>query len=301
MYRYLWEREQPTTARLFFDFGLSLDVDREDDICNTAVRLLGHIALDMAQPKAALVAYNETLSARLKLVPSDDPAIADVYDSIACAHTETGDTTQAYKYLDKAIAIHEAKDPSRMARTDAILAMTHLRAGSADQALTAIKDCWRLQNKTEDQLEESRYPKHSGDIMLLSRIRYAQGDKSSALELASKAITIRKGMLGDKGPRVADSMYHVARILADEGKPTSAAKLLREIIEMGQGLIEMKGHLARALWNLANLEADSGGDPDDVLRLRSEACKTRACIEGRESEDVDTDEDFAKLVCFMLW
>lgn len=299
-YSYLWEREQPTTARSFFDFGLSLDVDREDDICNPAVRLLGHIALDMAQPKAALDAYNETLAARLKLVPPDDPAIADVYDSIACALTEMADTVQACDYLERAVAIHKTKDPSRMARTDAILAMTYLRAGSADRALMAIRDCWRLQSMTEDQLEKSRYPKHSGDIVLLSRIRYAQGYRDSALELASKSITIRKGMLGDKGPRVADSMYLVAKMLVDEEKVASAVKLLREIIEMCQGLIEMRGHLARALWTLAKLEAETG-NPDDVQRLRREACDTRDSIEGRETEDVDTDRDFARLVGYMLW
>ena len=287
-------------ARSFFDFGLSLDVDREDETCNPAVRLLGHIALDMAQPRAALDAYNETLAARLKLVPSDDPAIADVYDSIACALTEMGDTGQAFKTLKKAVEIHKANNPDRMARTDAILAMTYLRAGSPDQALEAIKDCWRLQNMTEHQLEKSRYPKHSGDIVLLSRIRYAQGDHESALELASKSITIRKGILGAKGPRVADSMFLVAKMLADEGKIASALKLLREIVEMSQGMVEMKGHRARALWTLARLESESG-DAEDVDKLKQEARLTRDGIEGRETEDVDTDEDIAKLVGYMLW
>ena len=299
-YSYLWEREQPTMARSFFDYGLSLDVDREDETCNSAVRLLGHIALDVAQPKAALRAYNETLSARLKLVPSDDPAIADVYDSIACALTEIGETGQAFKTLDKAVEIHKAKNPDRMARTDAILAMTYLRARSPDRALEAIKDCWRLQDMTEDQLEKSRYPKHSGDIVLLSRIRYAQGDRESALELASKSITIRNGIFGAKGPRVADSMFLVAKMLADEGKTASAMRLLRDIVEMSQGMVEMRGHRARAMWTLARLESEYG-DADEVEKLRQEARDIRNGIELRETEDVDTDEDFAKLVGYMLW
>ena len=112
---------------MFFDFGLSLDVNCKDENCNPAVRLLGHIARDMAQPKAALDAYNETLAARLKLVPSDNPAIADVYDSIACTLTQKEDTGQAFKTLDKAVEIHKAKNPDRMASADAILAMTYLR------------------------------------------------------------------------------------------------------------------------------------------------------------------------------
>lgn len=275
-------------------------MDRGDELCNPAVRLLGHVALDVAQPKAALEAYNETLAARLKLVSAHDPVIGHVYDSIACALTEIGDKIQAFAILGKAVAIHNANDPSRMARTNAILAMTHLRAGNAEQALKAIQDCWRLQGMTEDQLEKSRYPKHSGDIVLLSRIRYMQGDRESALELASKLIIMRKGMFGAKGPRVADSMYLVAKMLADGNKVASATKLLRDIIEMSQGLIEMRGHRARALWTLARWETDTT-NPDGIQKLQQEARETRDSIEGRESEDVDTDEDFAKLVGYMLW
>lgn len=300
LYSYLWEIEQPTTAQSFLDFGLSLGVDRSDELCNPAVRFLGHVALDVAQPKAALEAYNETLAARLKLVPAHDPTIANVYDSVACALTEMGDVVQAFVTLDKAVAIHNANDPSRMARTDAILAMTHLRAGDAEQALKAIQHCWRLQGMTEDKLEKSRYPKHSGDIVLLSRIRYMQGDRESALELASKSITMRMGMFGAKGPRVADSMYLVAKMLADGDKVASATKLLRDIIEMSQGLIEMRGHRARALWTLARLETGTAS-PDEIQKLQQEARETRDIIERRETEDVDTDEDFAKLVGYMLW
>lgn len=186
----------------------------------------------MAQPKAALEAYNETLASRLKLVEPDDPAIADVYDSIACSYTEMDNTPKALEILNKAREIREAKDSSRMARTLAIFAMTYLRAKMPAKALTALKDCWRLQNLTEEQIAQSKYPKHSGDIVLLSRIHCVQGNSASALQLASKSITIRKGILGDKGPRVADSMYIVAKMLRAEQKEASAAKLLREIVDM---------------------------------------------------------------------
>ena len=275
-------------------------MDRGDELCNPAVRLLGHVALDLAQPKAALEAYNETLAARLKLVPANDPVIANVYDSIACALTEMGDEGQAFAILDKAVAIHNANDPSRMARTNAIIAMTHLRAGNAEQALKAIQDCWRLQDMSEEKLETSRYPKHSGDMVLLSRIRYMSGDRNSALELASKSITMRKNMFGSRGARVADSMYLVAKMLADDQKTASATKLLREIVEMSQGLIEMRGQRARALWTLARWEAETSNS-HEILKLQQEAREIRDTIEGRETEDVDTDEDFAKLVGYMLW
>ncbi|KAI9841861.1 MAG: hypothetical protein M1837_000331 [Sclerophora amabilis] len=297
---YLWERDQPSAAQSFFTFGLSLDVDREGPICNPAVRLLGHIALDMAQPRTALAAYNEALAARLKLVGPDDPIIADLYDSIACSYTEMDNTTKAFEYLDKASRIHHAKDPQKMGRTNAIFAMTFLRAGKPDQALGALKDCWRLQDLTEEEVALSNYPKHSGDIVLLSRIQAAQGHRESALELASKSITIRQGILGNKGPRVADSMYLVASMLRDDRKEASAAKMLREIVDMSQGMVDMEGHLARALWTLAGVEEEIG-NRDEAEALRSKAREAREKIKGRETEDEDTNEGFSKLVGYMLW
>ena len=298
-FRYLWEREQPTSARSFLEFGLSLEVDREGPICNPAVRLLGHIALDLAQPRAALEAYKETLAARLKLVDENDPAIADVYDSIACSYTEINDVPNAYACLDKAVKIHEANDPDRMARTLFILSMTHLRAKDPDKALKSLRECWKQQNLTEEQVAVSRYPKHSGDIVLLSRIEYAKGSRGKALELASRTITMRKGILGNKGPRVADSIYLVAKMLRESQKDALATRLLREIIEMSSGMVEMKGHLARALWTLSTMEAGFD-NRDEAVKLAEKAREVRGNIVGRETLDEDTDEAFNKLVPWLL-
>ncbi|KAJ5943337.1 Tetratricopeptide-like helical [Penicillium verrucosum] len=90
--------------------------------------------------------------------------------------------------------------------------MTYLRAEQPGEALEALKKCWQLQNLTEEQIIDSKYPKHSGDIVLLARIKYAQGLKPEAQQLASMTISIRRGLFGDKGPRVADSMFLVARM-----------------------------------------------------------------------------------------
>lgn len=311
---YLWEREEAAAAWRFFDFGLSLDVDREGPICNPAIRLLGHIALDMARPEDALEAYFETLTLRLKLAEADSPAIADVYDSIACSYTELGNTEKAFEYLDKSVKIHEAHDPQCMARTSAVMAMTYLRAGKPDQALEALTHCWQLQGKTESQIARSKYPKHSGDIVLLSRIQYAQGKKESAIELASKSITIRRGILGERGPRVADSMYLVAGMLRAEGKQTLATKLLGEIVEASQGLVEMEGHLARALWSLGGLEEELGNFAEArALKTRAQEVRCRILRsseqdeedssedKGQEFEVVEVDEEFQRLVGYMLW
>jgi tetratricopeptide (TPR) repeat protein len=223
-----------------------------------------------------------------------------VFDSIACSYTEQGNVSDALEYLSKSSDIHRAHNPHHMARTQAIYAMTYLRAERPDEAMEALETCWRLQNLTEEQITQSRYPKHSGDIVLLSKIKYAQGLREEAQQLASRTISIRKGLFGDKGPRVADSMFIVARMLEADGEDVIAAKLLRTVVEISRGLSEMHGHLARSLWFLAEVESKMGNN-NLADQLKAEAVNERDLIDGREAAEEDTDESFMNLVGWMLW
>ncbi|KAK0702012.1 tpr repeat-containing protein [Lasiosphaeria miniovina] len=317
---YLWEKELPSQALSFFEFGLRIDDGLSGSIAAQAHRLLGHISLDLSQPRAGLAAYEQALALREKLEAPESPPIADVCDSIACAYTEAGNVESAFSYLERATAIHNAYDPSKMSRTLAIRAMTCLRASQAEEALDAIRACWGLQKMTQEQIEASRYPKHSGDIMLLARIYRLQGKKAEARELASRTITMRRGVYGEKGgPRVADSLFTVARMLHEEGEPTLAARLLREVMEISGDAPSMRTHLARALWFLAGIEDDitkvskelregSGTTQNSTEEkltgpedMRERAKAVRNSIEDREWADEDSDEGFMRLVSWMLW
>lgn len=300
--RYLWEKEQPALAKSFFEFGLSIDEGVSGPVAAQAHRLLGHVFLDLGQPHAALAAYKKTLELREKLNGVGSPPVADVCDSVACSYTEVGDVEQAFEYLEKATAIHNAHDPSKVMRTLSIRAMTCLRAGQPEDALAAIRECWRLQGMTQKEIETSSYPKHSGDIMLLARIFWHQGNKVEAQELVSRTVAMRRGTFGENGgPRVADSLFTLARILEDVGELVLAAKLFRQAIEMSGDAPGMKPHKARAFWFSANVEAKIGGEEAKVAELRENARAVRQTIEGREWPDDDTDDAFMKLVSWMLW
>lgn len=283
----------------FFEYGLSLGVNRTSLACNQALRLLGHNALDMAQPARALLVYTECLESRRKLVDSSDPTIANVLDSVACAQVELNNMPKAFEALEEASQIHHRNDPQKMGRTWFIYSMAHLRAGDPDKSLEALNKCWKLQGLTQEEVEKSRYPKHSADLVLLSRIEAAKGDKELSQQLLSKTISIRKDILGNKGPRVADSMYMVSGMLRDQGRDAVAAKMLREIVDMGRGMIEMMPQVARALWMLGRIEEKSG-NVEEAKDLKANAKQTRSEIEGRECGDEDSDAGFASLVAWLL-
>ncbi|KAI1131000.1 hypothetical protein F5Y10DRAFT_288105 [Nemania abortiva] len=299
---YLWEKEQPTLAHSFFEFGLSLKIDNNGVVAAQAFRLLGHISLDLARPRAALKAYREALAARQRIEKPDSPPIADVYDSIACSLTEIGDVVEATKYLERAMAIHMAHDPLKRGRTEAIRALTFLRAGDSERSLEALQTCWELQGLKQEEVEASDYPKHSGDIALLSRIYWMQGEKDRAQELMSRTISIRRGLFGQHGgPRVADSMFQLAHMLQARDRDVLAAKLLNEIIDISEGAVEMRGHLARGLWFLAGVEQKLGSPDSRYNELRTRARHERSKMIGREGGDEDANESFMSLISWMLW
>ncbi|KAK0616614.1 tpr repeat-containing protein [Immersiella caudata] len=244
---YLWEKEQPSLARSMFEFGLGVD-NLPKPLAAQAHRLLGHINLDLARPRAALAAYSQTLSIRTELEPPESPPIADILDSLACSNVEIGD----------------------MSRTLAIRAMQRLRAGDADGALDAL------------------------------------GRQTEAKELVSRSIVMRKQAFGQAGgPRVADSLFTLARMLDESGEHVLAARALREVVDMcdrDDGAPVMRPHLARALWFLANVEErlrDDGKAGAEILRARARDLRGR--VEEREWEDEDSDEGFSRLVGWMLW
>lgn len=261
---------------------------------------MGHVALDLAQPESALTAYQKALEIKLELEDEDSPPIADVYDSIACSYTEMGKVKESFEYLAKAEAIHNAHNPLHMARTQAIYAMTYLRADQPAEALEALKKCWQLQNLTEEQIVDSDYPKHSGDLVLLARIKYAQGLQSEAQRLASQTVSIRRGIYGDHSPRVADSMFLSAQMLEAGDENMLAAKILRQVVDFSRGGSELHGHLVRSLWFLGILERRLG-DVDSAERLQAEALNERNKLDGVGPLNENVDQCFKSLVSWMLW
>lgn len=151
--------------------------------------------------------------------------------------------------------------------------------------------------------------------MLLTRISWLQDKKSGAQELASRTTTMRRGTYGEQGgPRVADSLFTVARMLEAGAEEVLAARLLNEIIASSGDATGMRTHLVRDLWFLANVEAKIDDDKvqseepkqDDsednkVAGLRKRAREVRDAYVEREWPDEDSDEGFMRLVSWMLW
>jgi hypothetical protein len=96
-----------------------------------------------------------------------------------------------------------------------------LKMSKPDEAEEMLARCPALKDFTDETFIKTGNPRFSGDMVLLSRIRLAQGRLDDALRLSSKALTFRRDLLGNQ-LKTCNSMYDVARMLLLSGHPGSA-------------------------------------------------------------------------------
>lgn len=84
-----------------------------------------------------------------------------------------------------------------------------------------FRRCPSLKSFTDETFLNTGNPRFSGDMVLLSRIRFSQGRLDDALRLASKALAFRQRLLGNR-LKTCDSLYDVASLLHRQGNVASA-------------------------------------------------------------------------------
>ncbi|OBT77334.1 hypothetical protein VF21_03435 [Pseudogymnoascus sp. 05NY08] len=295
---YLYEREWYTVARDFVDTALETFEDKTSFAFASAVDLSGLIDLDMNNPSNALLSFNSALSIRKTLLGPEDPLIASSFNNIALSYTETGDLEKAYSAHEKALSIR-LRAETRVDNTYSNMSSLLLRMGKPNEAEEIMQKCPVLKDFTDDSFINTGNPRYVGNMVLLSRIRLAQGRLDDAMRLASKALTFRQKLQGNR-LKTCDSLYDVSDMPVRQERVSSAIELLKQLVAISETLTEAKWQLARANYKLSVLYGEK------EMLAGSQACKARA-ISLRdklrpESKDSPFEEsEFMKLCLFMLW
>lgn len=219
--RYLYEREMYDVARSQVDIALETFPDKENLAFASATDLSGLIDLDMNNPTKALSPFNAALEIREQSLGPNDPLIASSLNNIALAYTETGELEKAYARHQRAIDIRLQTQSDRIGNSYSNLSSLLLRMGKPNEAEEMLKKCPSLKDFTDETFLQTGNPRFSGDMVLLSRIRLCQGRLDDAMRLASKALTFRQNMLGNR-LKTCDSLYDVASLLHKQGNTASA-------------------------------------------------------------------------------
>ncbi|GAO19100.1 hypothetical protein UVI_02042000 [Ustilaginoidea virens] len=218
---YLYERETYMVARSMIEQAVSTFEDTTSLEYASAIDLGGLIELDLAQPTKALAPFTRALQIRKAKLGLQDHFIAYSLNNVALAYTEMGELDDAFAAHQEAIRIRLQANSDRIGNSYSNLASLLLRMGRPEEAEETLAKCPSLKDFTDETFLSTGNPRFSGDMVLLSRIRRAQGRSTDALRLASKALDFRRKVLGNR-LKTCDSQYDVASMLLEEGHISSA-------------------------------------------------------------------------------
>ncbi|KAI0113624.1 P-loop containing nucleoside triphosphate hydrolase protein [Nemania sp. FL0031] len=296
---YLYEREMYIIARDMVEQAIGTIKDTKSLGYASAIDLHGLIDLDLSFAARALESFTHALEVRKAALGSEDPFIAYSLNNIALAYTEMGELKLAYAAHEEAINIRLKANSDRIGNSYSNMSSLLLRLSRPDDAEEMLARCPSLKGFTDETFINTGNPRFSGDMVLLSRIRRAQGRKSDALRLASKALAFRRKLLGNR-LKTCDSQYDVASMLFDEGHTRSAIQLLQEIIGISETFVEGEGQRARALYKLSEIHTDMGLQSESDV-YREEALALLANLKPELKDAPFEEATFAKLCLWMLW
>lgn len=208
-------------ARRMIQQAISIFEDRTSLDYASAIDLGGLIDLDLAQPAKALQPFQQALEIRKALLGPEDPFIAYSLNNVALAYTEMNELDLAFSAHQEAIRLRLQANSDRIGNSYSNLSSLLLRMGRPNEAEETLARCPSLRDFTDETFLSTGNPRFSGDMVLLSRIRRAQGRPAEALRLATKALSFRRKLLGNR-LKTCDSQYDVASLLLGEGHVNSA-------------------------------------------------------------------------------
>ncbi|KAJ8131983.1 hypothetical protein O1611_g1641 [Lasiodiplodia mahajangana] len=296
---YLYEREMYIIARDMVEQAIGTIKDTKPLGYASAIDLRGLIDLDLTFAARALESFTQALEVRKATLGTEDPFIAYSLNNIALAYTEMGELDLAYAAHEEAISLRLKANSDRIGNSYSNMSSLLLRLNRPDDAEEMLARCPSLKGFTDETFINTGNPRFSGDMVLLSRIRRAQGRKSDALRLATKALAFRRKLLGNR-LKTCDSQYDVASMLFDEGHARSAIQLLQEIISISETFIEGEGQRARALHKLSEIHAHMGQQSESDT-YRGKALALLANLKPELKDAPFEEATFAKVCLWMLW
>ena len=210
----------------------------------------------------------QALNTRERLLGRDHAAVADSLFQLGELLGLVGEDRAAESRLSRALELRRVwrgeDDPS------VVEVMNHLGAvlqhqGRYREAEEVYRSALRAREKAGEDLELATAKNN------LASLLFQTGDHAGAETLLREALDLRRRLLGQEHPIVAQNLSSLGAALGVQGRYDEAEPLLREALDMYRALLE-PGHpaLIEALNNLAKL-THRRGDLDGAERLYGEA------------------------------
>lgn len=160
--RYLYEREDYSTASSHVELALVLFSSQISLAFASAIDLRGLIDLDISRPMTALEAFEEAYTIRKKILEPDDALLAAGFVNIGLALTNLNIRDISRGYFQESIDLRLLHNSDRIGNSYSNMASLLLLMGKADEAEKMLKRCPSLKDFTDETFFKTGNPRFSG-------------------------------------------------------------------------------------------------------------------------------------------
>ena len=197
--------------------------------------ILGQTYEDLGEFESALKMYRAVVDVRRKLLPPDDPLLADALYNLGSALDYQDDLVGSEQALQECSNIDQAKThplQSRIALALDLLAWIHYRQGRLEEAEKESRSALSRIDETDDKAADQRFQiSNTLGAVLLKLGRFAESEAVHRIELENC-----RRRYGDKHPKVIVAINNLCHALVKLGRFTDTQKLALEGLEMERQL-----------------------------------------------------------------
>lgn len=232
--------------------AISLETELNGDdseICDRLYNRLGLLYLRLGDYHNAIVFLKKALALSIKYYGDNSQTAAIDYQNVGDVYFEVENVSEASEYYKKALAIEEkwlVKEKRKHGAKSTQVADVYLRMGSlvfkieelyANVSIKYLQKSLSIYKNVPGANKEVAFLyKFMGDIYVSSCFLYEGKERekriSISFDLQDKALTIFKGLYGDKHSAIANVYQSIGRILADRADFDNALAYFNSSIEI---------------------------------------------------------------------
>ncbi len=304
---YLYERRLPELALPLLKTACGITNKKENTVDwffkSRIEQCLGCVLFECSRFKESEVAFRNALAIRLANVSENDILLAHGYQDTALPVTAQRRYNEALELQRKALKVIE-QNTDEFTRRDMMFHVHHNMArtleatGSAEHVREALALHFRQGDPFGDGLRQEMSESGAVNLYAIGNCYLALGEEEG-VDYHTRALKIRKQLVGDRGFYYGISLHKMGRILFDKGSFFEAQDAFEHARSIFENALDGDRELARTLWYLSAVKRELGQEIDSK-QLANKAWKLRSKLTGELEQDMKHDtQGFDELVIYI--
>ncbi|KID79396.1 hypothetical protein MBR_00708, partial [Metarhizium brunneum ARSEF 3297] len=255
----------------------------------------------------AVLSFN-SIAPRLKLIDDFAASFRTIANGLGLLESDEDSSRLLLKAVghDDSFRLRLKANSNRIGNSYSNISSLLLRMGRPKEAEQSLAKCPALKDFSDETLLSTGNPRFSADMILLSRIRLAQGRLPDALSLETGiegfGVSSKVAWQPAQNVRfsVRCSVYAIERRSHSISNVSALEQLLQDVVGISETFVEGDGQRARALYTLSKVYAVRDMLAESTA-CREKAVTLRSLLRPDLKDAPFEEEEFSKLCLWMLW